>query len=135
MDFRVQLASAAVGVIIWLSVASALRHARLDPGFAVLWAGIGALLFFMPAYGGLLQWMAGHVFGIIGANHLVYALLFAFLLLYVYYLTEKVSRLNNQVERLIVAVAILEADNNYSRLPLHFGQNEELVTQTLSPKE
>jgi len=110
MDFRVQMASAAVGVMIWLLVGRSMNQARLYPGFAVLWAAIGALLVLMPAYGGLLQWSAAHVFGIIGANHLVYALLFAFLLVYCYYLTEKVSRLSNQVERLIVALAILEAD-------------------------
>ena len=69
-----------------------------------------AVLLFLPAYSGVLQWAADNVFGIVGANHLIYALLFTFMLLDLFYLTEKLCRMNNQVERLIVSLAILEAD-------------------------
>ena len=110
MDFRLQLACSAVGLAILLLVTHSLRRNRLYPGFAVLWAGIGAVLLFLPAYSGVLQWAADNVFGIVGANHLIYALLFTFMLLDLFYLTEKLCRMNNQVERLIVSLAILEAD-------------------------
>jgi hypothetical protein len=108
MDLRIQLASVVVGLLIWCLVVFALRRARLYPSYAVLWMLLGSLLIFLPFYAGLLRWAAGHVFGIVGANHLIYAMLFAFVLVYLFYLTQKICQLTNRMERAIVALAIVE---------------------------
>jgi hypothetical protein len=99
----------AVGLIVWALLAIAVKKARLYPSFAVLWAFLGGLLVFLPLYADLLKWAAGHLFGIIGANHLVYGILFAFILIYLFYLTQKICQLTNRTERLIVSLAMLEA--------------------------
>src|SRR3954469_18825353 len=105
MDFRIQIASVFVGLLIWTIVAIALKRARLYPSYAALWFGIGAMLMLLPVYGNSLRWLATNVFGIVGANHLIYAMLFGFIMIYLFYLTQKVCELINRVERLIVFVA------------------------------
>src|SRR5258708_39495927 len=108
MDFRIQLASVAVGFLIWAMVAIALKRARLYPAYAVLWSGIGTLLVLLPLYGNFLRWLAANVFGIVGANHFIYVMLFSFLMIYLFYLTQKVCELVNRVERIIIFLAILD---------------------------
>ena len=115
MDLKIQITVSLVGLLIWALVAVAVMRARLFPSYSVLWMALGALLVFMPAYANLLKWAAGHIFGIFGANHLIYGLLFAFLLIYLFYLTQKVCQLTNRVERVIVSLAILEAQPNDHR--------------------
>jgi hypothetical protein len=119
MDFRIQAASLLVGFLIWAIVANALRRARLYPSYAALWSGIGALLILLPLYANSLRWIAANVFGIIGANHLIYAMLFCFLMIYLFYLTQKVCELINRVERLIVFVAMLDTRQQTGSLSLH----------------
>jgi hypothetical protein len=118
MDFRIQVASIVVGFLIWTIVAIALKRARLYPSYAVLWAGIGAMLVLLPLYANSLRWLAGNVFGIVGANHLIYAILFSFLMIYLFYLTQKVCELINRVERLIVFVAMLDTRQKTGSLSL-----------------
>ena len=100
MDFRIQIASIVVGSLIWTIVAIALKRARLYPSYATLWVGIGTLLILLPLYANSLRWIATNLFGIVGANHLIYAMLFSFLMIYLFYLTQKVCELINRVERL-----------------------------------
>ncbi len=59
----------------------------------------------LPFYSGMLQWLASNVFGIVGVNHLIYAMLFGFILLYIFYLTQKICQLTNRAELVIVALA------------------------------
>jgi hypothetical protein len=119
VDLRIQAASILVGLLIWAMVTIAVKRARLYPSFAALWFGIGALLVLLPAYAELLRWVASEVFGIIGANHFIYVMLFAFLLVYLFYLTQKVCQLTNRVERVIVSLAILEASGRLAQAPGH----------------
>ncbi len=109
MDVQVQIASVFAGLLIWTLVAYSLRRARLLPSYAVLWTAIGAALALLPAYAEMLRWVSTNVLGLIGANHFVYLILFGFLLLYTFYLTQKICELTNRVERAISALAILEA--------------------------
>jgi hypothetical protein len=111
MDLRTQLGSVFLGLLIWTLVALAVRRARLYPSYAVLWAFLGLLFVLLPLYADLLRWAAGHLFGIIGANHLVYSILFGFLLVYLFYMTQKICQLTNRVERVIVTLAMLEAQS------------------------
>jgi hypothetical protein len=113
MDYRIQLASVAVGLAIWYLVGWSIKQAKLYPSYAVLWTLLGGLLIALPMYANQLRWMAGNIFGIVGANHLVYAILFSFMLIYMFYLTQKLCRLTNSVERLIVNLAILEVQSGH----------------------
>ena len=119
MDFRIQVASVFVGLLIWTIVAIALKRARLYPSYAALWFGISSMLILLPLYGNSLRWLASNVFGIVGANHLIYAMLFSFIMIYLFYLTQQVCELINRVERLIVFVAILDTRQKADSLPLH----------------
>jgi len=119
MDFRIQIASIVVGSLIWTIVSIALKRARLYPSYAALWVGIGTLLILLPLYANSLRWIATNLFGIVGANHLIYAMLFSFLMIYLFYLTQKVCELINRVERLIVFVAMLDTRQNTNSLSLH----------------
>jgi Uncharacterized conserved protein (DUF2304) len=109
VDFQVQAASVLAGILIWCLVAYSLKRAQLLPSYAILWVGIGAALFLLPTYAKFLRWLSADVFGIVGANHFVYLILFSFLLLYTFYLTQKVCELTNRMERVIVALAVLES--------------------------
>jgi hypothetical protein len=110
MDVRIELAVISLGLLIWWLIVIAVRKARLYPSYAVLWGVLGTLLVLLPLYGELLRWAASNVFGILGANHLIYGILFGFLLVYLFYLTQKMCQITNRVERLIVALAILESE-------------------------
>jgi hypothetical protein len=109
MDVQVQIASVISGILIWGLVAFCLKQAHLLPSYALLWVAIGAALVFLPTYSEVLRWVSTNVFGIVGANHFIYLMLFGFLLIYAFYLTQKICALTNRVERVIASLAILEA--------------------------
>lgn len=123
MDLRIQIATIIIGLLIWSLVGLAIKRARLYPSYAILWTILGGLLVLLPLYANVLRWAAGNVFGILGANHLIYALLFGFLLICVFYLTQKICLLTNRVERLIVSLAILETQFNTGNPELVEKQN------------
>jgi hypothetical protein len=89
MDIRIELAVITLGLLIWGLIGIAVRKARLYPSYAVLWGVLGSLLVLLPFYAQLLRWAASNVFGILGANHLIYGILFGFLLIYLFYLNPE----------------------------------------------
>lgn len=91
-------------------VLRALKNNVMRPSNSVLWIAISVFLLSIPIFEQFYKWLAVHVFGLADARHIIYIALIGFLLVYVFYLTRLVSRLTDQMQRLLGMVAILEND-------------------------
>jgi hypothetical protein len=108
MGLKIKLIAFFVGIGFFVFVLRAIRGNAMRPSYAVLWTAISLFLVSIsilePAY----QWLAGSVIGIVDARHVIYIVLIGFLLVYVFYLTRKLSRMGDQLQVLLSQVAILE---------------------------
>ncbi len=86
-----------------------IRKNNLKPGYVLLWLSMSCFLLSVPLLEPLYQWFSYQVLGLIDARHVIYIFLIGFLLVYVFYLTTRISIMNDQIKRLISQVAILES--------------------------
>ena len=54
------------------------------------------------------HWLAASVIGIVDARHVIYIGLIGFLLVYIFYLTQKISRMSDQIQIILSELAIVE---------------------------
>lgn len=80
----------------------------MRPSYAVLWTGISLFLVSISVFEPVYQWIAGSVIGIVDARHVIYIVLIGFLLVYVFYLTQKISKMSDQIQVLLSQLAIVE---------------------------
>lgn len=108
MEINHKIVAFVAGTTLLLLVLRMLKKEKLHPSFAALWIGISAFLLSMPLLGGLYRWLAHHILGVTGGDHVVYISLIGFLIMYVFYLTGKICRMIDQITKLIATVAMLE---------------------------
>ena len=73
-----------------------------------MWIGISSFLVSIPVFESFYKWIAVSLIGMIDARNIIYIVLIGFLLVYVFYLTSKVSQMSDQIQELISFTAILE---------------------------
>lgn len=108
MGIKIKLFASVIGFIFFLFVFRFIKKNSFPPPFAVLWIGITLFLISIPVFEGFYQWITYSVIGITDARHIIYIALIGFLLIYVFYLTTKLSRMSDQTQELISSNAILE---------------------------
>ena len=108
MDINQKIVAFLAGLVLLGLVLRLLKRERLHPSFAALWIGISVFLMSMPILGGLYRWLALHVIGVTGGDHVVYISMIGFLTMYVFYLTGKLCSMIDQITKLISTVAMLE---------------------------
>ena len=82
----------------------------MRPAFAVLWMAVSLFLVSVPIFESFYQWLAGSVIGIVDARHVIYIVLIGFLLVYLFYLTQKINQMADRIQVLLAHTAILEAE-------------------------
>ena len=108
MGLKIKILALFVGLGFFLFVLRSIRSNSMRPSYAVLWTSISLFLVSISVLEPFYQWIAGSVIGIVDARHVIYIVLIGFLLVYVFYLTQKISRMGDQIQVLLSQVAIVE---------------------------
>jgi hypothetical protein len=108
MGLRIKIIAFLLGLAFCAAVLRCVRQNSLRPAYAVLWLSLAAFLLSVALLEPFYKWLATSVIGIVDARHVIYIAVIGFLLVYTLYLTATVSRMSNQIQHLISAVAILE---------------------------
>ena len=108
MGLKITIISAVIGLIFFLFVFKFVKKNCLRPSYAFLWIVISLFLLSIPIIEPFYKWIASSLIGINDTRHIIYIGLIGFLLIYVFYLTIKISRMIDQIQELISHTAILE---------------------------
>ena len=112
MGFRIKLLAFIIGLAFTFLIARQIQRTRISPSCSILWLGVAFFLLSVSVFEGLYRWLASKVIGIVDARHVIYIVLIGFLLIYVFYLTSIIMRLNDQIQNLISYTSILESRIN-----------------------
>ncbi|MGZ3653830.1 MAG: DUF2304 domain-containing protein [Bdellovibrionota bacterium] len=108
MGLKIKILAFLVGVGFFFFILRSIRGNLMRPSYAVLWTGISLFLVSVSVLEPFYHWIAGSVIGIVDARHVIYIVLIGFLLVYVFYLTQKISRMGDQIQVLLSQLAIVE---------------------------
>jgi hypothetical protein len=108
MGNRIQLIAFITGMLFFFSIMRYVKKKSFNPSFSVLWLGVSLFLVSISVLEPFYRWVAYSVIGIIDARHIIYIFLIGFLLVYILYLTSKISRMSDQIQNLISFTAILK---------------------------
>ena len=112
MGTKIQALSLIIGVMYFLFVLRFVKKNMFRPSYAFLWILISVFLISIPLLQDLYKWLASTVIGITDARHVIYVGLIGFLLVYVFLISIRISRMNDQIQELISYTAILEKQLN-----------------------
>ena len=108
MGIKIQIISLILGLIFFYFVFRFVKKNTFRPAYACLWILISLFLISIPALESFYRWVAINVIGINDARHIIYAGLIGFMMLYIFYLTIKISEMNDKIQELISHTAIMK---------------------------
>ena len=108
MGLKVKLLALLLGFFFFAVVIAVIKRRAIKPSYAVLWIAISLFLMSVPLLEPLYVWLTYSVLGIIDARHTIYIGLIGFLLVYVFYLTTKVSQMDDRMQQMISFLAVFE---------------------------
>lgn len=112
MGIKIKILSFIIGLIFFVFILRFIKKNSFRPSYATLWIGISLFLISIPVLEFFYRWIAVSVIGITDARHIIYIVLIGFLLIYIFYLTTKISQMSDQIQELISYTAILENEIN-----------------------
>lgn len=107
MTLKLQIIFLLVGIVFLSVIVYVIRRKSLSPSYSILWLILAFFFISIPLFQNLYVFVSRNFFGFYTEN-LIYLVVFAFLLVYMLFLTIKVVRLNDQVKELITSNALLE---------------------------
>jgi hypothetical protein len=110
MGIRIQLISLILGVLFLYFVFRFVKRNTFRPSYAFMWILVAFFLVSIPLLERFYKWIATYVIGISDARHIIYVVLIGFLLVYIFHLTIRISKMNDQIQELISYTAILEKE-------------------------
>ena len=110
MGIKIKILSFIIGLVFFLFVLQFIKKNSFRPSYAFLWLMVSFFLLSVPIAEPFYRWIAYSLIGLTDARHIIYIALIGFLLVYVFYLTIKISRMNDQIQELISYTAILEKE-------------------------
>ncbi len=108
MGLKIKIISIVLSCVFFLFVFRFVKKNRMRASYAVLWIFMGLFLLSIPFFEPLYTWLAYSVIGIDDARNIIYIGFFAFLLVYIFYLTYKISRMTDQIQELISFTAVMD---------------------------
>jgi hypothetical protein len=112
MPLKLMILAFVVGLVFFLFVLSVLRSRAFRPSFAFLWLCISVFLLSVPLFEGFYRWLAINVLGLDAATYLVFIAVIGFLMVYVFFMTIRMTQMADKVQALISYTAILEKELN-----------------------
>jgi hypothetical protein len=110
MGLKIKFLAVLVGVAFFLLVLSRIKKNTFNPSYSVLWISISLFLISIPVLEGMYVWLAYSAIGLVDARHIIYIALIGFLLIYVFYLTSKITQMSDKIQQLIAFTAILQTE-------------------------
>jgi hypothetical protein len=110
MGLKIQLIALTIGIIFFLGVLRYIKRNSFNPGQSVLWIILCLFFISIPLLEPLYKWIATNIIGISDARHIIYIFIIGFLLVYIFYLSSKVTKMSDQIQNLISFTAILEKE-------------------------
>lgn len=107
MTLKLQIIFLLVGVVFLSVIVYVIRRKSLSPSYSILWLVLAFFFISIPLFQSFYVFISRNFFGFYTEN-LIYLVVFAFLLVYMLFLTTKIVRLNDQVKELITNNALLE---------------------------
>ncbi len=107
MRLSVKIVAFLLGILFFLVFFSLARKKNVKPFYSALWLFISGFMISLVIFEGFYKWIAS-LFGIYDATIMIIIALITFLLMYVLYLSLKISDLSDKIQELISMVAILE---------------------------
>jgi hypothetical protein len=108
MGLRIKLLAFCVGLVFFYFVFRSIRANNMRPAYAVLWIAISVFLLSVSVLEPFYRWVANSILGIVDARHVIYIVLIGFLLVYVFHLTQTISRMADQIQVLVSQLSIVE---------------------------
>jgi len=108
MGLKIKLISLLIGLIFVAFILRFIRKSSIRPSYAFLWIMVSLFLISIPILEPWYKFLATGILGLKDARNIIYIGLIGFLLVYVFYLTSLISRMNDQIQVLISFTAILE---------------------------
>jgi hypothetical protein len=112
MGIKIQIISLLLGVLFFYFVFRFVKRNTFRPSYAFMWILVALFLASIPLLEKFYKWIATHVIGISDARHIIYVVLIGFLLVYIFHLTIRISKMNDQIQELISFTAIMEKQIN-----------------------
>jgi len=110
MGLRIKLLAFCIGLLFFYFVFRSIRRNNMRPAYAVLWIGISVFLLSVSVLEPFYRWVASSIIGIVDARHVIYIVLIGFLLIYVFHLTQTISRMADQIQMLVSQLSIVEEE-------------------------
>ena len=110
MGIKIQIISLVLGLVFLYFVFRFVKKNTFRPSYAFMWILIALFLASIPLLEKFYKWIATNLIGISDARHIIYVALIGFLLTYVFYLTIRISSMNDQIQELISHTAMLEKE-------------------------
>ena len=110
MGLKIKILAFMIGFAFFLFILRSVKRNSMRPAFAVLWIGVSIFLVSVSVFEPFYQWLAGSVIGIVDTRHVIYIVLIGFLLVYLFYLTQKINQMADRVQMLLSYTAILETE-------------------------
>lgn len=116
MPLYLKILSFLFGVIFFLIFINLVRKKSIKPFYATLWLVVSAFMLSVVIFEGFYKSIATAI-GLTDASFLIIVALISFLLIYVLYLSIKISEMGDRIQELISYTSILEnkirkSDNN-----------------------
>ena len=112
MGIKIQIISLLLGVLFFYFVFRFVKRNTFRPSYAFMWILVALFLASIPLLEKFYKWIATYVIGISDARHIIYVVLIGFLLVYIFHLTIRISKMNDQIQELISFTAIMEKQIN-----------------------
>ncbi len=111
MDWPLRLALLAAALITMAYFLFKIRKNRLQIDYAIFWSLFSGLLVIIALFPGIVSW-AAKVIGIISPANLVFLFVIFILIIRLFSLTVKLSKMNEQITALTQHIAIKEKDED-----------------------
>ena len=108
MGTRILMFAFMIGLGFLAFIVRYIRSQSMSPSYSALWIAVALFLLSVSLFEPVYRWLAYSVIGIIDARHIIYIVLIGFLLVYVLFLTSKITRMGGQIQMLITFTSILE---------------------------
>ena len=109
MNLRIQIIIAVVIILALFVIINMIRKKALELRYALTWLAVGVIVLILDIFPGIMGWMSGAM-GIELPTNMLFFMGFCFLLMLVFGLTIKVSKISDEVKRLTQEMAILQYD-------------------------
>lgn len=108
MGIKIKIIAFIIGFFFLTFIIRTIKKNGFPPTISIMWLLVASFLLSVPIFEEFYRWIAYNLIGIQDARHIIYIFLIGFLLVYNFYLSSKITLMNDQIKHLISFTAVLE---------------------------